>query len=118
MASPFLWLEALAGIKSLYDLTQGAVDYAARLKFHREESATIAESFRASAAYSTYSDGEMAAIVKRIEGCRARFIAQGGGADRADCMCSIFKEVMDGNGGIMPPADDWENMYRKLACGR
>jgi hypothetical protein len=116
MASPLLWLEALAGLKALYDLTQGAKEYVERLRFHRAEESTIVESRRASRAYSTYSDEEIESIVKRIEGCQARFIAQGGGADRAECLCSIFKEIAAGNGGTLPEVDDWKKMYRKLNC--
>jgi hypothetical protein len=116
MATPLLWLEALAGLKALYDLVQGGVDYAAGLRKHREESHTIAESQRASTVFSTYSDGEIAELIKKIEGCRDRFIAQGSGADRARCLCSIFREISDGNGGVLPVIDDWQRMYGQL-CG-
>jgi hypothetical protein len=83
MASPLLWLEALAGLKALYDLAQGAVDYAANLQRHRQERDTIAEASRVSAAFSTYSDAEVEAIIRRINGCRDRFISQGGRGSRS-----------------------------------
>ena len=118
MANYFLWLEALAGLKALYDLSEGAVDYAANLTRHREERATQEAARRASVAYSTYSDAEIEAILKRIEGCRQRFITQGGGDDRKACLCSIFKEIAAGNGGTLPQVDDWENMFRRLNCAR
>ena len=116
MADPFLWLEALAGLKALYDLTEGAVDYAANFQRHRQERATIAEARRASEEYSTYSDDEVRSILDRIEGCRKRFIEQGGGADRRRCLCSILKEIAEGNGGQLPHIDDWRNMFNKLSC--
>jgi len=116
MASPLLWLEALAGLKALYDLIQGGVDYAANLARHRAEPDTIEEAGRVSRAYSTYSDEEVQALIEKIEGCRKRFIAQGSGADRARCLCSIFNEISDGNGGSLPRIDDWERMYRQLNC--
>lgn len=117
MASPLLWLEALAGLKALYDLTEGAVDYAASLQRHRQEPDTIREASRASVAFSTYSDEEIEATIRRINGCRDRFIAQGGGADRARCLCSIFNEIKAGNGGTLPLIDDWARMYAQLNCG-
>lgn len=116
MASPLLWLEALAGLKALYDLVEGGIDYATALAKHRQESDTIAESNRVSVAFSTYSDAEVESIIKRIDGCRARFIEQGGGSDRSRCFCSILKEVGDGNGGEIPEIDDWRGMFKKLKC--
>jgi hypothetical protein len=116
MATPLLWLEALAGLKTLYDLGQGGIDYAASLRKHRQESDTIAESQRASAAFSTYSDGEIEELIKKIEGCRDRFITQGSGTDRSRCLCGIFKEMSDGNGGTLPNIDDWQRMYEQLGC--
>jgi hypothetical protein len=118
MANPLLWLEALAGLKALYDLSEGAVDYAASLRKHRDEKDTQAAARIASATYSTYSDAEIEAILKRIEGCRQRFITQGGGDDRKICLCSIFKEIAAGNGGVLPDVDDWGNMFRRLNCSR
>jgi hypothetical protein len=117
MASPLLWLEALAGLKALYDLAEGAVDYAASLRRHREEPDTIRESQRASRVFSTYSDAEIEALIRKIEGCRDRFISQGGGVDRARCLCSIFNEIKAGNGGTLPLIDDWARMYKQLNCG-
>ena len=116
MANPLLWLEALAGLKALYDLVQGGVDYAASFRKHRAESDTIAESQRVTAVLSTYSDREVEELIRKIEGCRDRFISQGGGSDRARCLCSIFKEIKDGNGGSLPEIDDWRRMYEQLDC--
>jgi hypothetical protein len=118
MANPLLWLEALAGLKALYDLAQGGVDYAASLRKHRQEKDTIAESQRASATFSTYADREIEELIKKIEGCRDRFITQGSGADRARCFCSIFKEIEAGNGGSLPVIDDWQRMYDQLCRPR
>lgn len=117
MANPLLWLEALAGLKALYDLVQEGVDYATSLQRHRREPDTVAESHRVSATFSTYSDRELEELIRKIEGCRDRFISQGSGADRARCLCSIFKEIKDGNGGSLPKIDDWGRMYDKLNCG-
>jgi hypothetical protein len=118
MANPLLWLEALAGLKALYDLVQGGVDYVASLQRHRQEPDTIAEARRVSRVFSTYSDDEVEEIVRRINACRARFIEQGSGADRARCFCSILNEFRDGNGGTLPAIDDFQRMYGQLACGQ
>jgi hypothetical protein len=116
MASPLLWLEALAGLKTLYDLSQGAVDYAANYQRHQQESATIAEAQRISVVFSTYSDREIQELNHKIEGCRDRFIAQGSGENRARCLCSIFNEIKAGNGGWLPDIDDWGKMFKLLNC--
>lgn len=117
MADPLLWLEALAGLKALYDLTSGIPDYWESFNRHRAERATINESRRASEVYSTFSDAELHELIKKIEGCRDRFISQGSGKDRARCLCSIFNEIIDGNGGELPVIDDWRRMYDQLRCG-
>lgn len=116
MANPLLWPEALAGLKALYDLAQGAVDYASSYQKHREEAATRAEAQRISVAFSTYSDEEIEELIRKIKGCRDRFIAQGSGHDRARCLCSIFNEIKAGNGGFVPNIDDWQRMYSVLQC--
>lgn len=65
--------------------------------------------------YSTYSDREVEAIKKRIEGCRDRFIKEGAGEGRKTCLCSVLQDVKDGNGGSIP-VDEWEKTYEKLGC--
>lgn len=116
MASPLLWLEALAGLKALFDLSQGAVDYAASYRRHRQEADTIAEAQRISVEFSTYSDREIQELNRQIEDCRDRFIAQGSGKNRARCLCSIFNEIKAGNGGELPNIDDWQRMFAVLKC--
>jgi hypothetical protein len=116
MAGALLWLEALAGLKALYDLASGVPDYLASYRRHIEDKETIAESRRASEKFSTFSDDEIRDLSRRIEGCRERFIAQGSGRDRANCLCSIFKEIIDGNGGELPKIDAWDRMYEQLQC--
>jgi hypothetical protein len=41
MASPLLWLEALAGLKALYDVIEWGVEYAVAFRRHREEADTV-----------------------------------------------------------------------------
>ena len=116
MAGPLLWLEALAGLKALYDLASGVPDYLVSYNRHKEDQATIAESRRASETFSSFSDAEIEDLIRRIEGCRERFITQGSGRDRTRCLCGIFKEIMDGNGGRLPKIDAWERMNEQLRC--
>jgi hypothetical protein len=116
MATPLIWLEALAGFKALYDLVKSGADYAQSYQDHRRERATINESERVSKTFSTFSNREVQELVSKIEGCRDRFITQGSGADRARCLCSILNEIKDGNGGKLPPIDDWQRIYDELDC--
>jgi hypothetical protein len=116
MASPELWLEVLSLTKALFDAVKSGADVLESYRKHRQEQDTINESQRVSVAFSTYSEAEVRSILLRLEQCRDRFIAQGGGADRARCLCSVFNEARIGNGGTLPLIDDWENMYRQLGC--
>jgi hypothetical protein len=116
MASPELWLEVLSLTKALFDAVKSGADVIESYRKHRAEKETIQESQRVSATFSTYSEGELKAILARLEQCRDRFIKQGGGTDRARCVCSVLDEVKNGNGGQLPRIDDWENMYRQLGC--
>src|SRR5579884_2604052 len=117
MANPLLWVEALAGLKALYDVIQTGVEYAAALRRHLAEPDTIAESQRVAEVFSTYSDEEVEQLVLKINGCRDRFMSQGSGSDRSRCFCSILNENKDGNGGELPHIDDWERMFDQLKCG-
>lgn len=116
MAGPLLWLEALAGLKALYDLVSGVPDYYASFRRHREEKDTIEAAHLASERYSTFSDEELRALIGKIEGCRDRFMLQGSGKDRSRCLCSILNEIKDGNGGELPNVDAWRAMYAQLRC--
>jgi hypothetical protein len=116
MAGPLLWLEAMAGLKALYDLVSGVPDYYASFRRHREEKDTIEAAHLASERYSTFSDEELRMLIGKIEGCRDRFILQGSGKDRARCLCSILVEIKDGNGGELPDVDAWRAMYAQLRC--
>jgi len=71
-----------------------------------------------SAVFSTYSEEEVKALADLLKGCRDRFIAQGGGAERARCICSVLNEAMVGNGGKLPQIDDWQKFYRELNCSK
>jgi hypothetical protein len=118
MASPQLWLEALAWVKTLFEATKATIDLRETYEKYRADKETLQEAQRVSVAFSTYSDAEVESLLRRLAGCRERFIAQGGGAERAQCVCSVLREAMDGNGGTLPVIDDWQNIYRQLKCSR
>ena len=117
MASFHVWLEVLAYIKALFEgITLGA-DVGKAYQRHREEKDTIAEAQRVSQVFaSTYSEDEVQAILARLKACRDRFIKEGSGAARQKCLCNVFKDVVEGNGGTLPRIDDWERFYRELNC--
>ncbi|MGA2273248.1 MAG: hypothetical protein ABSH00_06815 [Bryobacteraceae bacterium] len=116
MASPQIWLEVLASIKALFDATTSSVDVYDAYRKHRDEKDTQQEAARASTAYSTFSEQEVTAMLERLNGCRDRFIAQGGGKERAACLCSVLKEAKDANGGTLPNIDDWKRIFATLGC--
>jgi hypothetical protein len=116
MASFHTWLEVLSYIKALFEAITLGADIQQQYEKHRTERDTIAEAERVSLAFSTYSEKEVQAILDRLKACRDRFITEGSGAGRRKCLCSVFKDVIDGNGGKLPHIDDWENIYGQLNC--
>jgi len=118
MASPQLWLEVLSWVKTLFEATKATIDLRETYEKHRQERDTLREAERVSVKFSSYSNLEVESLLRRLEGCRKRFISQGGGAERAQCVCSVLREAMDGNGGVLPVIDDWQNIYDQLKCSR
>jgi hypothetical protein len=116
MATTANWLDLLATLKAGFDFAKSGIDYATAFRMHKAERDTQAEARRASKVFVTYSDVELRAIIQKIEDCQTRFILQGGGKDRHSCLCSIFNEVIRGNGGRLPVIDDWKRMYNELNC--
>jgi hypothetical protein len=116
MASLHVWLEVLSYVKALFEgITLGA-DVRQQYQKHRNEKATIAEAERVSQAFSTFSESEVQAILDRLKACRDRFIKEGSGPARKQCLCNVFKDVIEGNGGRLPQIDDWENIHKQLNC--
>ena len=118
MASFQVWLEVLSWVKALFEATTLGVDLQRAYQQHRVEKDTIAEAERVSRVFSTFSEDEVEAILKRLQACRDRFITEGSGQARQQCLCSVFSDVIDGNGGTLPHIDDWENIFRQLSCSK
>jgi hypothetical protein len=116
MATPDQWLSLLSTVKAVFDSVTAGLDLTTAYEKHRTERDTIAESRRVSVAYSTYSPEAITSIEKRFRECEARFILEGSGEGRVRCFCSVFKDVIDGNGGVLPLIDDWERIYEQLHC--
>lgn len=66
-------------------------------------------------AFSTYSPAEVDAINGRIMNCRKHFIDELSGPARRRCLCSVFRDVKEGNGGTIPDPE-WERAYEQLNC--
>jgi hypothetical protein len=115
MANPLLWLEAMAGLKATYDLLEGIPDYYRSFRRYLADRGLIQEAERLSLEYSTYSDAEVRELIKRIDACRERFIEQVGGEERSRCLCSVLKQIKDGNGGTFP-SPEWQKMWDQLGC--
>lgn len=67
-------------------------------------------------AFSTYDDDEIDEIAERINRCRDRFKEEGSGQARRRCLCSVLRDVKDGNGGSLPDVDHWQGIYEQLKC--
>ena len=117
MASFHVWLEVLSYTKALFEGVTLGADVRKAYERHRQEKDTIAEAERVSEVFSsTYSEEEVQAILDRLKGCRDRFVKEGSGAARQKCLCNVFKDVVEGNGGKLPHIDDWQRFYQELNC--
>src|SRR5437016_268955 len=118
MASFTVWLEVLSYVKALFEAITLGADVREQYQKHRKEKDTIAEAQRASVVFSSYSEGELQAILERLKACQDRFIKEGSGPARQRCLCQVFKDVIDGNGGSLPRIDDWQKIHQQLNCPR
>jgi len=118
MASFHVWLEVLSYTKALFEAITLGDDVREQYQKHRNERATIAEAQRVSQEVSTFSEDEVQAILARLKACRDRFIKEGSGPARKQCLCNVFTDVIEGNGGKLPQIDDWKNIYEQLNCPR
>jgi hypothetical protein len=116
MASFHVWLEVLSYVKALFEAITLGADVRKQYQKHHAEKDTIAEAQRVSQVFSTYSEQEVEAILARLKACMDRFVQEGSGAARKRCLCNVFRDVIEGNGGRLPHIDDWENIYRQLNC--
>lgn len=110
------WEGLAAVISAMIDVVRlGRDAYADFLSQRREDPDLGAKANGLAAALGTYSEDEVAAIIERIERCRRRFVAEGSGAARKRCICSVLRDVRDGNGGTLPN-EEWEAAWRQLRC--
>jgi hypothetical protein len=120
MEKYLLWLEAIAGIKTLYELTKNIPAdlsiWDTKVESYRISPETIREAQQANLQYSTYSEEELQDLIDRIKGCRDRAIREGDPKRRVNCLCSVLAYAKDGNGGDMPDVADWQEIYNQLKC--
>jgi hypothetical protein len=116
MGSFEVWLEVLSWTKALFEATTLGVDLYKAYDHHKREHSTIAEARRVSETDSTFSPEEVEAILRRLQSCRDRFVTEGSGQARKQCLCSVFKDAIEGNGGVLPHIDDWQNIFSRLQC--
>lgn len=109
------WAEIAAMISALTDvITIGKETYQTYYNRRKSDPATQRQALLLS---NTFSDDEIESIKTRIKRCRDRFINEGSGEQRATCICSVLKDVKDGNGGHIPD-EDWERSYEQLRCDK
>ena len=116
MGSFEIWLEVLSWTKALFEATTLGVDLYKAYDQHKRERSTITEARRVSENVSTFSPEEVEAMLKRLQSCRDRFVTEGSGQARRQCLCSVFKDAIEGNGGELPRIDDWQNIFSRLQC--
>ena len=110
------WANLAAIVSAMVDvLTIGKESFQRYLNLRMEDPALPELAVVLDAADSTFSDQELDAIKRRIEACRDRFVREGSGEQRKECLCSVLKDVKDGNGGDIP-VPDWADAYRQLRC--
>ena len=112
-----MWLEVISWIKALVDVSSLSSDAYSAYRKHRDEPDTRRAAELASTRYSTFSDKELAAIASRLEACRDRFIAEGSGAQRNKCFCNVFRDLIDGNGCVLPHVDNWQRICSQMCPG-
>ena len=116
MVELFSLATAAAVISAMVDVIQLGKETFQEYLSRRQRDPTLAAKEQALAnAFSTYSDTEVDAIMERIESCRQRFIDEGSGVPRRNCLCSVLRDVRDGNGGTIPDPE-WERNYNQLNC--
>lgn len=116
MIDPISLATTAAIISAMADvITLGKETFQDYLNKRKQDSTLRSKENALRTAFSTYSDKEVEAIQKRIENCRQRFIEEGAGTARKNCLCSVLTDVRNGNGGrINDP--EWENIYNTLNC--
>ena len=110
------WAGIAALISGMVDVINLSVPLGQAVAKRSADPGTAIAARALQAALSTYSDEEVKAIERRLKSCRDRFVTEGSGGQRADCLCSVLRDVSDGNGGEIP-VDDWEQAYKQLKCG-
>ncbi len=115
MADIELWLHVVAGIGAIYDIIRLGAEHGPALARRLSSADTRRDADQLAVKFSTYSDEELNELLRRIEQCRRRFMAEGSGSDRARCLCHVLRDIRDGNGGTMP-LQDWDDMYHRLRC--
>ena len=109
------WSGIAALISGMVDVINLGVPLSEAIALHRRDPRNARLALVLQSAFSTYSDDEVRAIEDRIKSCRERFMAEGSGERRAACLCSVLRDVKDGNGGDLPAAE-WEDIFSQLKC--
>ena len=116
MVEPFSLAALAATISAMVDVLRLGKETYEEYFRQRERDPSLAEKVKVlSLTFSTYSSEELDAIKERIENCRRRFIEEGAGDARRRCLCSVLRDVRDGNGGTIPEPE-WESAFEQLKC--
>jgi hypothetical protein len=109
------WANIASIIGAMMDvINTGRDTYDFFLKQRQKSKTTEKIAERLQISFSTYSEEEIGALEKRINNCRVLFIREGSGQQRKECLCSVLRNIKDGNNGF--PDAEWSVMYDHLGC--
>lgn len=121
MADFLLWLETIATVKAIYELTKdiparfGSLDET--IAYYKKDPKTRQDAEQAVEKYrNTYPDDVLKDIAERLRRCDDRFKETNDGEDRVRCICTVLRNTAAGNGGDMPDVSDWPDIFEQLKC--
>ncbi len=121
MADLLLWLETIATVKAIWEITKDIPTRFASLDeaiaYYKNDPETREDAEQAVKKYrNTYPDDVIKDIGERLRRCDDRFKATNDGNDRVKCICAVLRNTADGNGGDMPDISDWLDIFEQLKC--
>jgi hypothetical protein len=110
-----LWIEVIAGVRSLYELVHGKTDFYSTFRMHKQLVLDHAE--RAQVCHSHYSADDLSNLANKIEACRELMLHFGKAGDRYPWLCALFREIAECGDGTLPDIDEWPRLFDRLGCG-
>ena len=121
MADLLLWLETIATVKAIWEITKDIPTRFASLDeaivYYKNDPQTREDAEQAILKYrNTYPDDVIKDIGERLRRCDDRFKETNDGDDRVRCVCTVLRNTAKGNGGHMPDISNWPEIFDQLNC--